>query len=224
MDIHGIKLPIPVLILEDDVIMQQRTEKLLLELGYTADNFIFAQTIKHALNLIDQQNIAFALVDLGLPDGSGIDVISALRKLNDKTPILVISTCNTRETIFQAIQTGATGYFLKERDDFEIMLSIRSVIRGGAPIDPFIAQQILEKILSKSIEKDSNSIQIDLLSKREHEILKLVAQGLSNREIAESLFLSKYTVECHIKNIYRKLSVSNRSKAIYTARNLGLLA
>lgn len=224
MDIQGIKLPIPVLILEDDVIMQQRTEKLLLELGYTADNFIFAQTIKHALNLIDQQNIAFALVDLGLPDGSGIDVISALRKLNDKTPILVISTCNTRETIFQAIQTGATGYFLKERDDFEIMLSIRSVIRGGAPIDPFIAQQILEKILSKSIEKDSNSIQIDLLSKREHEILKLVAQGLSNREIAESLFLSKYTVEYHIKNIYRKLSVSNRSKAIYTARNLGLLA
>lgn len=220
---HKIDLPSPVLILEDDVLMQQRTKRLLMELGYDSTVFLYAQSIKEAKNQISQNNIGFALIDLGLPDGSGIEIIQFLRETSD-APILVISTCNTQETILHAIQTGATGYFLKERDDFEILLSIRSIIRGGAPIDPFIAQQILKKISFESIENSSNKTQNDLLSKRENEILNLVAQGMSNREIAESLFLSKYTIECHIKNIYRKLSVSNRSKAIHTARNLGLLA
>lgn len=224
MNLQQVNRLSPVLILEDDVVMQQRSAKLLFELGYTPEDLVFSQTIQHALNQIKTLPIAFALVDLGLPDGSGLEVIQALHSKNSDIPILIVSTCNTQETILQAIQLGATGYFLKERDDFEILLSIRSVLRGGAPIDPFIAQQILEKISFKSIENHSKNIQNDLLSKREHEILNLIAQGMSNREIADSLFLSKYTIECHIKNIYRKLSVSNRSKAIHTGRNLGLLA
>ena len=202
-------LPSPVLILEDDAVMQQRAGKLLLELGYSSKSFIFAQSISDAKNKITENNIGFALIDLGLPDGSGIEIIEFLRN-SSTAPILVISTCNTQETIFEAIQAGATGYFLKERDDFEICLSIRSVIRGGAPIDPFIAKQILEKISFESIENNTNQVKNELLSKRENEILHLVAQGMSNREIAESLFLSKYTIECHIKNIYRKLAVNNR--------------
>ena len=216
-------LPSPVLILEDDAVMQQRAGKLLLELGYSSKSFIFAQSISDAKNKITENNIGFALIDLGLPDGSGIEIIEFLRN-SSTAPILVISTCNTQETIFEAIQAGATGYFLKERDDFEICLSIRSVIRGGAPIDPFIAKQILEKISFESIENNTNQVKNELLSKRENEILHLVAQGMSNREIAESLFLSKYTIECHIKNIYRKLCVSNRSKAIHTARTMGLIS
>lgn len=216
-------LPFPVLILEDDALMQQRAEKLLLELGYSSDLFLYAQSIKEAKKLISENNVGFALIDLGLPDGSGIEIIEYLRNVSN-APILVISTCNTQETIIYAIQKGATGYFLKERDDFEILISIRSAIRGGAPIDPFIAQQILRKISFESIENNSIQVKNELLSKRENEILNLVAQGMSNREISESLFLSKYTIECHIKNIYRKLSVNNRSKAIHTARNLGLLA
>lgn len=220
---HKIELLTPVLILEDDVVMQQRAKKLLLELGYKSSDLLYAQSIKHALLLISQHNIAFSLIDLHLPDGSGIEVISILRSKNYDMPILIISTCTTQEIILKSIQSGATGYLLKERDDFEILLSIRSVLRGGAPIDPFIAQQILEKISFKSIEKNSNPSKNDLLSKREQEILNLVAQGMSNREIAESLFLSKHTIECHIKNIYRKLAVNNRSKAIHAARHSGLL-
>ena len=218
-----VDLPLPVLILEDDALMQQRTEKLLLELGYSSNHFLYAQSIKEAKKLISENNVGFALIDLGLPDGSGIEIIEYLRNVSN-APILVISTCNTQESILHTIQKGATGYFLKEREDFEILLSIRSAIRGGAPIDPFIAQQILKKISFESIENTSSSNQNELLSKRENEILNLVAQGMSNREISKSLFLSKHTIECHIKNIYRKLSVNNRSKAIHTARNLGLLA
>lgn len=141
--------------------------------------------------------------------------------------ILVISAWSTQESLFSAIKAGATGYVLKERDDVEVKLSIRSILRGGAPIDPFIAQEILKQISAAVIPAVADQKIIDadmeLLTSRETEILNLVAQGMSNREIAEQLFVSKYTVESHIKHIYRKLSVSKRTKAVSAARSLGLL-
>lgn len=216
-------LPVPVFILEDDILMQQRLKRLLLELGYTINALIFSQTLSQARSVLKEHPISFALVDLGLPDGNGIDFIQTLRQEDTATPVLVISAWSTQETILDAIQAGATGYILKERDDFEITLSLRSVLRGGAPIDPFIAQQILSRILFKPKEKNSSPEKNDLLSVRELEILDLVTQGMSNREIADFLHLSKYTIECHIKHIYRKLSVNSRSKAINTARTLGIL-
>lgn len=216
-------LPVPVFILEDDVMMQQRLKQVLLDIGYTTDVLIFAQTLSQAMTILKEHPISFALVDLGLPDGNGIDFIQTLRQQDTTTPILVISAWSTQETILNAIQVGATGYILKERDNFEITLSIRSVLRGGAPIDPFIAQQILSRISFITKEKDTVTEPNDLLSSREFQILDLVAQGMSNREIADFLHLSKYTIECHIKHIYRKLSVNSRSKAINTARSLGLL-
>lgn len=216
-------LPVPVFILEDDVMMQQRLKQVLLDIGYTTDVLIFAQTLSQAMTILKEHPISFALVDLGLPDGNGIDFIQTLRQQDSTTPVLVISAWSTQETILNAIQAGATGYILKERDNFEITLSIRSVLRGGAPIDPFIAQQILSRISFITKEKDTVTEPNDLLSSREFQILDLVAQGMSNREIADFLHLSKYTIECHIKHIYRKLSVNSRSKAINTARSLGLL-
>ena len=107
-------------------------------------------------------------------------------------------------------------------------MSIRSILRGGAPIDPFIAREILKQIaVSESISiiepQVASEADRGLLTFREKEILNLVAQGLSNREIAEQLFVSRYTVESHIKHIYRKLSVTKRTKAVSTARSLGFL-
>lgn len=219
----SIHLPTPVLILEDDSVMQQRLKRLLLDIGYSSYDLIFAQTLKQAFTLLTQQPISFALVEIGLPDGSGISFIDALRNEDAVTPILVISAWSTQEMLLNAIQAGATGYVLKERDDFEITLSISSILRGGAPIDPFIAQQILSKIVFEPKEKITDSHQKSLLSPRELDILQLVAQGMSNREISEYFHLSKHTVECHIKHIYRKLSVSNRGKVVNTARSMGIL-
>jgi len=216
-------LPVPIFILEDDVVMQQRLKRILFNVGYAEDALIFASTLSQSLNILKEQPISFALVDLGLPDGNGLDFIESLRQIENTAPVLVISAWSTQETILKAIHIGATGYILKERDDFEITLSIRSALRGGAPIDPFIAQQILSKIIFEPQEKNTTTEQNDLLSVRELEILQLVAQGMSNREIADFLHLSKYTIECHIKHIYRKLAVGSRSKAINTARSLGLL-
>lgn len=220
-------LPVPVLIVEDEGLIQERLKKILAELGYREDMLIFAKNLQQAFVEIEQQPVSLALVDLGLPDGNGIELIEKLRAQDSNAMILVISAWSTQESLFSAIKAGTTGYVLKERDDVEVKLSIRSILRGGAPIDPFIAQEILKQISAAVIPAVADQKIIDadmeLLTSRETEILNLVAQGMSNREIAEQLFVSKYTVESHIKHIYRKLSVSKRTKAVSSARSLGIL-
>ncbi|WP_174559044.1 response regulator [Acinetobacter bouvetii] len=220
-------LPVPVLVVEDEDLIQERLRLILTELGYNDEMLIFAKNLQQAFLEIDQQPISLALVDLGLPDGNGIELIEKLRALDSNVLILVISAWSTQESLFSAIKAGATGYVLKERDDAEVLLAIRSILRGGAPIDPFIAQEILKQISAQAIptasDEKSTDQDADLLTSRETEILDLVAQGMSNREIAEQLNVSKYTVESHIKHIYRKLSVTKRTKAVIAARTLGIL-
>ncbi|WP_159138160.1 MULTISPECIES: response regulator transcription factor [unclassified Acinetobacter] len=220
-------LPVPVLIVEDEYVIQRRLKIILTNLGYSEDVLLFANNLKEAYFILKQQPISLALVDLGLPDGSGISIIEKIRENDVQTLILVVSAWSTQNSLFTAIQAGATGYVLKERDDVEVTLAIRSILRGGAPIDPFIAREILKQISipasSPPVERNHSDAEQEVLTHREKEILSLVAQGLSNREIAEQLCVSRYTVESHIKHIYRKLSVSRRTKAVSTARHLGIL-
>ncbi len=215
-------LPAPVLLVEDEPLIHRRLKSLLMELGYTKDALISATSLKEARACLARQPFALILVDLGLPDGSGIDLINEIHVADASLPVLVISAWCTEDAILAALRAGATGYVLKERDDMEVALSIRSVLRGGAPIDPFVARRIIDELRPKPEQPAANQ-QIETLSPRESEILGLVAQGLGNREIAEQLNLSRYTVECHIKHIYRKLAVSSRTRAIHTARSRGLL-
>lgn len=220
-------LPVPVLIVEDEYVIQRRLKIILTNLGYNEDVLLFANTVKEAYSIVQQQPIALALVDLGLPDGNGISIIEKIREQDAQALILVVSAWSTQDSLFRAIQAGATGYVLKERDDVEVALAIRSILRGGAPIDPFVAREILKQIsiptISGTVEQNRPAADQETLTQREQEILSLVAQGLSNREIAEQLCVSRYTVESHIKHIYRKLSVSKRTKAVSTARHLGIL-
>ena len=227
---NNLSLPVPVIIVEDEPLIQIRLKQILYNLGYQSEDLYFAQNIAIARSLLKKHSASFALVDLNLPDGNGIEFISTLSQYDPTIPILVISAWSTEDAIFNALSAGATGYVLKERDDLEITFSIRSILRGGAPIDPFIAQKILKQLqfnennIITTVEKNPLTLENGgMLSKRELEILELVSQGLSNKEIANSLNLSRYTVESHIKHIYRKLAVRNRSKAVDTARNLGLL-
>jgi DNA-binding NarL/FixJ family response regulator len=138
--------------------------------------------------------------------------------------MLVISERRTATTIVAALQAGAVGYVLKERDDMEIALSIRSMLRGGVPIDPFVMHHILPMSLHGPAQsKGRGDLAETPLSKREIQILGLMSQGLTNREISQALFLSHWTVEDHIKAVYRKLTVSSRTKAVFVARTHGWL-
>ncbi|GAA4406170.1 DNA-binding response regulator [Advenella faeciporci] len=225
-----INLIAPVLIVEDDSFMQQRLRLILLDIGYADKDLHFMGSIAEVERLVDYQQVALALIDLGLPDGSGIVLIEKLSQLRAEIPVLVISAWSTENMIINALQAGATGYILKERDDIELKVSIRSVLKGGAPIDPFIARHILNKIPLQTdtpAEAVTGTAGQELhavnLTQREHQILNLVASGLSNQEIANHIFLSRHTVETHIRSVYRKLAVTNRTKAISRAREMGLL-
>lgn len=222
-------LPMPVLIVEDDALMQRRIVGILGQLGYGSEALVLAGTLTEARIQLAMKSFALVLVDLGLPDGNGVELIAQMSASTnasvnaDEGPgILVISAWSTDDLILNALRAGATGYVLKERDDLELLLSIRSVLRGGAPIDPFIARRILD--LTQAPPATPGRVGEDVLTARELQILQLVAEGLTNREIAEQIFLSRHTVECHIKNIYRKLTVSSRTRAVFEARSRGLLA
>lgn len=212
-------LPAPVLVVDDDNLMQTRLISLMLQQGYSQDALHIAASVAQARALIQAQPFALALIDLGLPDGSGISLISELRALAPSTNILVISAYSTEDMIIAALRAGANGYVLKERDDFELAISIRSILRGGAPIDPFIAHRLINEFKQAPSAQEPQKTELTV---REIEILRLVEQGLSSRRIAEQLHISYYTVDTHIKHIYSKLATSTRVQAVTVARSIGL--
>lgn len=218
-------LAAPVLVVEDEPSVRQRLSSLLLGMGYESSSLLWAENIAQARTIYETEAITLALVDLGLPDGSGQTVIEELRSKDPMMMILVISAWSTEDAIIGALSAGATGYLLKERDDLELRLGISSTLRGGAPIDPFIAKRIMREFaLAAASKKDSAADPAPVaLTPRELGILQLVAQGMTNREIAEHLMLSRYTIESHVKNIYQKMSVTSRTRAIHVARQHGLI-
>ncbi|KQX86911.1 response regulator transcription factor [Variovorax sp. Root473] len=217
------------LVVEDDPAMCERLGHVLNTLGNDGPQIAWADSIATAKELLDAQSFGIALVDIGLPDGSGVELIGWMQARHPKVPAVVISAFRTEEVIFAALRAGAIGYLLKERDDLELGVALRSIEQGGSPIDPAIARHILgwlaaQRVSPPAVPAANAPAALPVaLTPRERKILELVAQGLSNRNMAESLSISRLTVECHTKNIYRKLAVGSRTEAVYQARRHGLL-
>ncbi len=205
-------VPLSILVIEDDPIMQQRLCRLVAEVFEQSHQIICAQNFSEALSAIALHNFALALVDLGLPDANGLDCIDALLQKDPSLAILVVTVCSTAQSLLETIKHGARGYLLKERDDFELIIAIKHILNGAMPIDPFMAKIIIDLAKPYTMQKPISSA-INL-SNREIEILKLITLGLSNKDIAKQLTISTFTVDTHIRNIYAKLAVNNRSKAI----------
>lgn len=160
------------------------------------------------------------LVDLGLPDGSGIDLIKQISALKLDTEALVITGFQDEHTVFDALEAGAKGYILKHDESQSILDALQQIIDGGAPISPVIARLMLNRFNTKP---DASLELPEALTERQIKILKYVSQGFSSREISEKLSISYYTVTTHIKNIYNKLQVNSRTEAIFEAMRLGLI-
>jgi DNA-binding NarL/FixJ family response regulator len=217
----------PALVVEDDPAMRLRLDRLLAEQPGAAVPPVFAGSLAEAKSCLENDAIRMALVDIGLPDGNGIELIAWLRTHRPQVPAVVISAWGDEDTVLAALRAGAIGYLLKEREDAELAMALQSIQRGGAPIDPFVARRILA--LLGTADKPTTpasptpSTTGETLSERESEILRLVARGFSNREIAELTGLSRFTIESYTKSIYRKLAVGSRTAAVFEAKVLGLL-
>jgi DNA-binding NarL/FixJ family response regulator len=167
-----------------------------------------------ALDLIEKEELVpdIILLDIGLPGMNGIELIPELKKLSPSSKILIITVHDDDENVFNAICAGASGYLLKDLSADGIVNSISEVMNGGAPMNSHIAKKVLNMFRDQNVKSDSYS-----LSEREKEILSLLVDGLSKKQIADKIFLSYHTVDSHIRNIYAKLEVHSRSSAISKA-------
>ncbi len=167
-----------------------------------------------ALDFIGKEELVpdIILLDIGLPGLSGIELIPELRKLSPTSKIIIITIHDEDENIFKAICAGASGYLLKDLSSDKIIESISEVLNGGAPMNSHIAKKVLNMFRDQNIKSDGYD-----LSDREKEILSLLVEGLSKKQIGEKIFLSHHTVDSHLRNIYAKLEVHSRSSAISKA-------
>ena len=177
------------------------------------------------------------LTDLGLPDGSGLEVIRHAIRLNPQCEPLVISMFGDEDNVLASIEAGALGYIHKDSTPEDIAQTILDMRQGASPISPMIARRVLSKYRAaqspKPIVADKPEqaelppvaapAQRSLLSPREQEVLSLVARGFSYMEIARLQSLSVHTVQTHIKNLYVKLSVHSKNEAVFEATRMGLL-
>ncbi|MFZ6689280.1 response regulator [Undibacterium sp. SXout11W] len=170
------------------------------------------------------------LVDLGLPDVDGIEIIKHAVKAHADCDVMVITVFGDDAHIIKSIEAGATGYILKDSSSFDILDCIRTLRDGGSPVNPMIARRILQKfqpekpngIESIAITKSLTSAP-PALTDRENQMLRALAKGLSFKEIGETHFISAHTVARHVKKIYRTLAVHSRGEAVYEASKMGLL-
>ncbi|MBK6849574.1 MAG: response regulator transcription factor [Proteobacteria bacterium] len=170
----------------------------------------------HALEVVAQQQPDVVLLDLGLPDLSGIEVTRRIRSSHPLTEVLIYTIFDDEDGVLAAIRAGASGYLLKGTPASRILEAVRDVHQGGSVIQPQLARSLLRRFGSPAPSGPG-------LTPREAEILTLIAKGLTNRHAAETLGLSRATVRTHLEHIYAKLEVSNRTEAVSEAIRRGLI-
>lgn len=186
-----------------------------------------AHDLPEGLRLLAQTRPQVLLVDIGLPSGSGIELIRRAAQHVPECASIVVTVFADEEPVIQCIKAGATGYLLKDSRDVDIVQQIRLLNEGGSPISPAIARRLLQRVALQAPEPKACPPNLNepcvVLSDQEHAVLALSAKGYNYEEIAGLLALSRRTVETYVKRIYRKLQVHSKTEAVYEARKLGLM-
>lgn len=210
---------IRLMVVEDDPQMQSRFQRAF-EASSAVVVVAWAATAADALALLDETTPDVLLVDLGLPDASGITVIRRAKTLHPCCEIMVVSVFGDQRNVLASIEAGASGYLLKDdtADDFvERIIELRD---GGSPITPIIARQLLVRLQPPTPGPEDPTTS---LSDREREVLNLLAKGFAYQEIAELLGISTHTVRTYVRRLYEKLQVTSRGQAVFEAQRMHLL-
>lgn len=181
-----------------------------------------AATRAEALALLDGPAADVLLVDLGLPDGSGIDVIRATQLAWPRCAVMVTTAFGDETHVIASIEAGASGYLLKDGPPQYVVQEIRTLQQGGSPISPLIARRVLQRLRVAPPPSPVPAGEA-LLSQREAQVLELAAKGFQFDEIAQRLQVSRHTVQTFVRRIYAKLEVNSKMEAVNEARRMGLL-
>jgi NarL family two-component system response regulator LiaR len=203
---------IKILLAEDHVIVREGTRELVqrepdMEVVAEADDG------EEAVQLTGKLQPDVVIMDIALPKLNGIEATKQIKALYPATAVLILTAYDNDQYIFALLEAGAAGYLLKTVRGHELIDAIRAVSVGESVLHPKIARKVLSRFMPLATKPSEERV-TELLSERELEVLKLAAKGMSNKDIAEQLFLSVRTVQSHLANIFTKLDVGSRTEAI----------
>lgn len=202
--------------LADDHAMMREGIKQLLEFDGTIEVIAEASDGVSCLEKLEQVKPDVLLLDINMPNKNGIEVLEIIRNRGMDLKVLILTVHNEVEYLLKAVDIGVDGYLLKDTDFYELKKAIMGVLQGESYIQP----SLIPALNSRLVARDADKEKIDLLTKRELEVLIEVANGMFNKEIATSLNISERTVKNHISNIFKKIDVADRTQAaVFAIRN-----
>jgi len=209
-----------VLLVDDHAVLRQGLKVLL---SQEADIQVVgeAENGREALERIAELQPNVVVTDISMPGLNGIETTRQLRRQYPEIKVVVLSMHADEEYVFQVLNAGAAGYVLKQSDSIEILTAIRAVLADGSFLSPMISQTVIDGYIRNARNQDEQQDELTLLTPREREVLQLLAEGLSNREIAAQLSISVKTVETHRSNMMNKLEVKNKTELIKYALRRG---
>lgn len=209
-----------IFIVEDDKATRDSLVRRIEAAGVGLQVTAAAGSCAEILKALEDSRPDVLLVDLGLPDGDGVDVIRQVARRWPRVLIMVITVFGDESRVVGAIKAGATGYLLKDDAAEGLAAAINQMLQGGAPISPGIARHLIRQLRPSALP--ASDIRISL-SPREIDVLTLASKGYSYAETASALGLSASTVGSYTKTIYEKLAVGSRSEAVFEATRMGLI-
>lgn len=204
------------IMITDDHSMIREGLKNLLELDGDIEVIAEAEDGMECLDKLESIHPDVLLLDINMPKMNGLEVLKKLKEKRSKLKVLVLTVHNETEYLMKAVDIGINGYVLKDSESSELKKAIFAIYEGETYIQP----SLIPALNSKMIEKDKDEVKIDSLTRRELEVLKLLAIGMYNKEVAEKLDISERTVKNHVSNIFKKIEVTDRTQAaVFAIRN-----
>lgn len=204
------------ILIADDHSMVREGLKQLIELEEDIEVVAQAGDGQDALNKIKEYSPDVVLLDINMPIMNGLEVLEKLKQQHINVNVLILTIHNEIEYLYRAVEIGVNGYVLKDSESDVLIKAIRSIFNGESYIQPNMASLLFKKINGEL----DNQAKHNKLTKREIEVLKLITQGLLNKEIADQLCISEKTVKNHVSNIFKKIEVSDRTQAaVYAIKN-----